>query len=350
MSQLILCRTCGEKIYNLNAKNLFGPEGRTLLNQLHMLTGIYLTEEPDLPKHICACCHLDLNHSISFRERCIQTNKYLRNGKGAIISDPLTTEMDNTEIVMTEPQENHIVSEHKRKQMQIAVSCKPSKKQSPKQRQTQQMSNRSVEQRPNQIERVSSKKMKTNITKKGKSNTKTYVCDQCGRYFTDASNLKIHIVRHTGIKSFECQECGEKYYTGHLLNLHIRVKHQGEMPYACKHCEQRFYTSTSRSRHEQLQHMRDRTYECRVCGKTYRTRSCLNKHEFLHTGERPYRCEVCNVAFPRNTNLKLHYRSKQHQKKAAQVQCEDFDDLEEDIIVEQDDLEFAESIIEELDE
>lgn len=79
---------------------------------------------------------------------------------------------------------------------------------------------------------------------------KTFVCDKCGRCFTDSSNLKVHLLRHTGVKDFECKECEAKYFTQHLLNLHIRVRHQGEMPYACKYCDERFFTSTARCRHE----------------------------------------------------------------------------------------------------
>jgi len=55
-----------------------------------------------------------------------------------------------------------------------------------------------------------------------------------------------------------------------------------------------------------------------------------------------FSCDICNVAFPRNTNLKLHYRSKQHQKRAGEV----FNVIDE--ITEEDEIEFAESISEEL--
>ncbi|KAL7728389.1 hypothetical protein ACLKA6_005154 [Drosophila palustris] len=77
MSQLVICRTCGKKIYNNNAKNLFDTEDNEILAKIQILTGIYINEEKHLPKDICGSCHLDLNHSIAFRERCIKTHKLL---------------------------------------------------------------------------------------------------------------------------------------------------------------------------------------------------------------------------------------------------------------------------------
>jgi len=59
------------------------------------------------------------------------------------------------------------------------------------------------------------------------------------------------------------------------------------------------------------------------------------------------------VAFPRNTNLKIHYRSKTHKRKAAELADSDAihgDPLEmTEELTEEDELKFAESVIEELD-
>ncbi|XP_064551200.1 zinc finger protein 888 isoform X2 [Drosophila montana] len=76
------------------------------------------------------------------------------------------------------------------------------------------------------------------------------ICDQCGRHFTDQSNFKLHMLRHTGVKNFKCKECNRLFYTEHLLQLHERTVHRGERPYACKYCDKTFNSSTTRVIHE----------------------------------------------------------------------------------------------------
>ncbi|XP_023035971.1 zinc finger protein 177-like [Drosophila willistoni] len=139
------------------------------------------------------------------------------------------------------------------------------------------------------------------------------VCDQCGRSFDNSSNLKLHLVRHTGVKSFECPECDQKFFTNPLLQMHISVRHKGQKPWKCRFCSQGFRTGDARCRHERKEHYNTK-FPCKVCGKSFITKSCLSKHEFLHTGLRPYRCEICDIGFPRNTQLKIHCKSKSHLK------------------------------------
>lgn len=88
------------------------------------------------------------------------------------------------------------------------------------------------------------------IERKRQQRRRDCVCDQCGRHFSDQSNFKLHMLRHTGIKNFKCGECSRAYYTEHLLQLHERIVHRGERPYACKYCEKTFHNSTTRVIHE----------------------------------------------------------------------------------------------------
>jgi len=43
-----------------------------------------------------------------------------------------------------------------------------------------------------------------------------------------------------------------------------------------------------------------------VCNKTYTDRSNLNRHQRVHTGKRPYRCDLCNKTFINKSSLKVH--------------------------------------------
>ncbi|XP_030374670.1 zinc finger protein 235-like isoform X2 [Scaptodrosophila lebanonensis] len=395
-----------------------------------------------MPEHICACCLMDLDHAIAFRERCIKTHLLLLKWKkriapadgrqtlldcldeidplnspdldtfgkdevsetlgqedgisddldgiensdgfvqGEVLSDslseddsdnsdlykaiesslsdkhtapPIPSDSSSTKKSIQQPlsssiaSKNSIVRAHTRNAIVLArpqpgtsvsTSSRIARPQ-PAPVTTTISSHLSQKTRPVNKSRTSNSGHKQNgqktikplnIAKPPSINDDTplrsYVCDQCGRTFSDGSNLKVHLLRHTGVKNFECEQCGNKYFTHHLLNLHIRVRHKGEMPYACKFCDQRFYTSTSRCRHERI-HQNKRPFVCKYCGKAFLTKSCVNKHEFIHSGQRPYRCEICDVGFPRNTNLRIHFRSQAHQKKAKE-DAEGQDDVQMD--------------------
>ncbi|XP_020799620.1 myoneurin [Drosophila serrata] len=143
------------------------------------------------------------------------------------------------------------------------------------------------------------------------------LCDKCGALFKTTHNLKMHKMRHEGLKAFACTSCDQRFVNQYLLKVHVRVRHLGETPYACKFCERKFFTSTSRSYHQRTQHIRDWSYECNLCSLRFNTRTDLNKHKYRHTGQKPFRCEVCNMSFPRRSDLKNHYNTQSHYKKVS---------------------------------
>ena len=44
--------------------------------------------------------------------------------------------------------------------------------------------------------------------------------------------------------------------------------------------------------------------QCGICGKIYTTRSNFNVHLRRHTGEKPYKCTICDKKFARKDNLR----------------------------------------------
>ena len=45
---------------------------------------------------------------------------------------------------------------------------------------------------------------------------------------------------------------------------------------------------------------------CNTCGKTFDCQSKLDMHSRIHTGDQPFKCEVCERAFTQKGNLRRH--------------------------------------------
>ena len=47
-------------------------------------------------------------------------------------------------------------------------------------------------------------------------------------------------------------------------------------------------------------------YVCETCGKTFKYKSALDTHIRVHTGEKPFKCDVCPFACIKKVNLFKH--------------------------------------------
>lgn len=52
-------------------------------------------------------------------------------------------------------------------------------------------------------------------------------------------------------------------------------------------------------------------YACNLCPKTFGWSTDLKRHHLIHTGERPFKCTMCNATFTRNFLLQKH-KNKMH--------------------------------------
>ncbi|KAM4619656.1 zinc finger protein 728-like [Discoglossus pictus] len=65
---------------------------------------------------------------------------------------------------------------------------------------------------------------------------KPFVCNECGKGFSQKKGLLEHKMNHTGLKPYVCQECGKGFFRKTRLASHNRT-HTGEKPYTCSQCE-----------------------------------------------------------------------------------------------------------------
>lgn len=51
-------------------------------------------------------------------------------------------------------------------------------------------------------------------------------------------------------------------------------------------------------------------YNCTYCGRKLRSSDALKKHIRIHTGDRPYTCNMCEKTFTQSSGMYAHLRRR----------------------------------------
>ncbi len=194
-------------------------------------------------------------------------------------------------------------------------------------------------------------------------------CSICGLKVACSSNLKQHMMQHTGDRPHLCQHCGDSFIQRKSLQDHIAAHHPDKVDsdpvvrkLTCRLCNVDFYGSWKFRQHMRSHHNKrignnsnskgnaNKSFACKNCGKCFTWKASLIVHESvncsalkeatnravdvdrkgsrsnlcsdcgktlsspyaveihrrLHTGEMPFKCPICGWQARRRSALHRH--------------------------------------------
>ena len=171
-------------------------------------------------------------------------------------------------------------------------------------------------------------------------------CEVCGKVFNRKASLEMHMVTHSNVRDFSCNECVSKFSRkkdlarhkkdvhGHSpvldcelcdfkskkvfrLKNHQKNEHGIKLAFACDMCDFTFYKNQHLKRHKFRRHTpkeekakqremeeKDKNRICDRCGKSCPSSRSLREHKNSHSPD--YSCKKCGKAFTSTRNLKDH--------------------------------------------
>ena len=85
------------------------------------------------------------------------------------------------------------------------------------------------------------------------------------------------------------------------------IVHTGVKPFQCDICDKTCSRKSNLNVHMRI-HLLDKPYKCTVCGRGFAQNGELSRHLRTHTGEKPYKCVVCSKKFAHQSGLKYHMK------------------------------------------
>ena len=151
-----------------------------------------------------------------------------------------------------------------------------------------------------------------------------YKCFLCGMRFTRLALLMSHARDHNGKELFRCEKCKQRLVHPSDLKSHtchkkmayrtsvaeVKSENQFQLPPSVttkrskNTCQ--FDASRPELKSSRIQHPRYTSHQCDVCKKRFTDKHVLSSHKRIHSVERPFICDLCELSFVHESDLQSH--------------------------------------------
>lgn len=130
-------------------------------------------------------------------------------------------------------------------------------------------------------------------------------CSMCNKLFSSEAGLRVHMKRHSDIKTLACDLCAKTFHVASDLRNHKVNTHYKNKIHTCQECDYKTPNHASMSRHRKRH--TGSNVACDVCGTFVDNEQQLMLHKKRHF-ERNFKCSHCNKTFYGRRNLLTHVR------------------------------------------
>ena len=115
----------------------------------------------------------------------------------------------------------------------------------------------------------------------------SYQCGICNTLCINRKRYREHMMSHTGIRTYGCSKCGKRFTRRYDMKRHELTVHSDIKPYQCVVCKMKFVTSTNLKNH-MIRHTGEKPYSCTYCRKSFTKSFDLKRHERVHAAQKPF--------------------------------------------------------------
>ncbi|ENN76601.1 hypothetical protein D910_05775 [Dendroctonus ponderosae] len=147
--------------------------------------------------------------------------------------------------------------------------------------------------------------------------TTVYRCQDCNEVFQKFHQYKFHRAQHS-IERRTCKICHLLCQGVTKLNEHMFV-HTGEKPFKCDKCKKGFTSANTLKCHMEC-HRLEFNFKCETCGKTFKTKRSLRGHMDTHAKKvKDFTCMFCKEEFQVASEYRRHIL--QHGAQPPEPKC-----------------------------